>query len=227
MHTLGGTKLCKAVNVVDYDVYSHLGGKAENSLIESLYANCDTRSYAVASRGEFCQVLQRAKEDFGAPIDVLTLDGHGNNQFIQLGSSYRFSGSLDEVLCMDEALASNAQVILASCNTAAPFYNGRKTLTEKVAEGIPGRWVTGFSAFYDPLFTTTSISGEGHISHDNHFFVGLNGYLGFSSAVTHRVAPADKSQWTNIFHGILMLITLGVFGKIAQVISSIRGGNGQ
>lgn len=145
--------------------------------------------YKVENPGQFCNALMDARVHFGSSIDVLTLNGHANNDLLVLArnSGYFFTSDQEETNCMNETLSSTAQVFLLGCNTATPHYSDRPTLTTRVSRGLLGREITGFAAFYNPFFTTSSFF-NGRFQHDNHIPANLNGLV---SPITTAVSETS------------------------------------
>lgn len=153
---------------------------------EELYRNCKTRSYIVNSDGQFCNALESARVHFGAPVDILSLQGHANNKLQLLGDNYAFSGNQKEITCMKETLSPDAQIVLLGCNTATITPDVQTTLLDKVSKGLPEKTVTGFNGFYNMWLTTTSWINNRFI-HENYIPYNLNG---FTYLRTSRVAKS-------------------------------------
>jgi hypothetical protein len=192
VHHLGGEKSCKAVIIDGF--FSSLNLPVPFS--EELYRNCETRTYGVNSSSQYCQSLADAKEYFGAPIDVLSLVGHSDNQSQDLG--YFFWGRPRDTICMEEALSSEAQVFVLGCNTATTT-GDFQTLTERLSDRLPGKEVIGFSSYYGPAYTSTSFS-KGRFHHDSHFPYSLNGWRLPTSFVVEK-KPLSKGQSPSLSEG--------------------------
>lgn len=177
-------KECKAIIIngrVDGDRF---GDKIVFPFSEVLYEKCQTVAYDVRSAEGFCDAMNSAKDRLNGPIDVLSIQGHGSNFHMNL-NGYSFHVQPEKLRCLNETLAHNAQIFLQGCNTATPTNVGSETLTEAVARFLPGKEVTGFSAYYNPALTTSSYS-NGRFTHDSYCPRSLNGWVNpfYSSAVT-------------------------------------------
>ncbi len=160
LETLGGpVKSCRAVII---DGGSTEWGKslddASCPLAEALYRNCDVKTYRVDpnSTVPVCDAAEKGKKALGEPLDILALLGHGSKAHITLNKRTYFMGSSDQTACLREHLQPDAQMILAGCNTAT----GTDSLAEKVSRHLNGIEVVGFSAYFNPVFSTTSWDGK-------------------------------------------------------------------
>ncbi|MFZ0564733.1 MAG: hypothetical protein WAM28_00845, partial [Chlamydiales bacterium] len=166
IHTLNEEKSCKAVVLKGYTVDRSTQLDLPSPFSEFLYEKCDTRFYEPKNSTQLCEALNRAKH-FDGPIDVLALEGHANNEALMLDLTYNFKAGAQEMECMRNTLASDAQVFLLGCNTATPLKKGGQTLTERVSDTLEGREINGFAAYYSTWSTTTGFS-KGRFHHDNH-----------------------------------------------------------
>ncbi len=111
----------------------------------SIYRNCVTQSYDL-SDDTICNAIDKAREHFQNPVDLIYMLAHGNSGGMQLGKE-SFTGSVSDVRCIDSILSPNGQLILGGCNTATTLDgNKRDSLAHKVANALPGRHIIGFAA---------------------------------------------------------------------------------
>lgn len=154
----GQEKNCRAV-IID-GTSSKWGGMGDDvswPLAEELYRNCDVRTYRVdPSNTPVCDAAEKGKKALGGHVDVLAILGHGTKDYIMLNDRSDFIGQESKTACIREHLQSDAQMILAGCNTAT----GNKSLAEKVSRHVSGIEVVGFSADFSPLYTTSSWIGK-------------------------------------------------------------------
>ncbi len=161
------------------------------SFAEVLYENCNTRAYAVKNTTQFCEALVDARNSFGTPINVLSLHGHAGNWYLTLGKEYHFTGDRNEIACMKNVLTANAQVFLLGCNTATP-HAVLPSLTEYVAEGLPGKEIVGFSDLYNNNVATTNYE-NGRFQH-NSYANPAGRYLPISTVST-TVIKVNQETW--------------------------------
>jgi hypothetical protein len=155
----GRMKSCRAV-IID-GVSSEWGDRIDDfswPLVEELYRNCEVRTYRVDpnSTVPVCDAAEKGTKVLGRPVDILTLMGHANENLINLHKDTFFTGSSDETACLRDQLQSDAQMILAGCNTAT----GYNSLAEKVSRHLNGIEVIGFSGYFAPQSSTTSWDGK-------------------------------------------------------------------
>jgi len=202
IETLGGpVKNCRAV-IIDGSS-SEWGGRIDDlswPLAEELYRNCEVRTYRVDpnSTVPVCDAAEKGKKALGGPVDILALLGHGNQYRMTLKKGTDFRGSSDETACLKEHLQPDAQMILAGCNTAT----GNNSLTEKVSRHLNGIEVTGFSAYFTPLFCTTSWDGR-KLSFWSYFPRDSQGNWIFpwtNTARTFKSMPSNEPQ--DVFRGV-------------------------
>lgn len=98
---------------------------------------CQTRLARTNSQENFCQILNETTREFGAPLNVLVFNSHGSPSLMAIGPNYTFSGSSQEIHCLNKALDPNGQIYLAGCST--------EKLAEKIAQAMPGLETTGTS----------------------------------------------------------------------------------
>jgi hypothetical protein len=160
IEALGGpVKSCRAV-IIDGSS-SEWGRRTEDHswpLAEELYRNCEVRTYRANpnSTVPVCDAAEKGKKALGGPVDILALLGHGSQYLMALKKGTYFRGSGDETACLKEHLQPDARMILAGCNTAT----GNNSLTEKISRHLNGIEVTGFSAYFSPDYSTTSMDGK-------------------------------------------------------------------
>lgn len=160
IHTLGQAHSQKAV-IID-GLSSKWGKKADNApspVSQFIYENADTRTYSVSSSAELRHVLKQATLELGGPIDLLAFEGHANNQFQVLGPNYYFYGNAEETRTLQKYLARDAQVFLLGCNTAT-MTDHYPSLSEHIAEQLPGRSVTGYAAYLNPFVMLLSLKDK-------------------------------------------------------------------
>jgi hypothetical protein len=187
---LGKEKSCTAVV---FDGHFNSPMKMPTGLTEVFYQNCETKVYVVKSPTQFCEALTDARNSFDATLDVVSLEGHANSQLLVLDNDYQFKASSQEMDCLKNVLSSDAQVFLPGCNTATS--HSFLTLTERVSKNLPGKDVIGFSAYYNPFFTTTSYI-KGRFQHDNHHIMSSKGFVNpITTSVTKRKS-IDDGFWS-------------------------------
>ncbi len=127
-------------------------------LAEELYRNCDVRTYRADpdSNTPVCDAAKKGKKALRGHVDILAILGHGGENHIKLNDYAYFEGQSYETACVRKHLQPDAQMILASCNTAT----GNNSLAEKVSRHVSGIEVVGFSAYFNPYLTTSSWIGK-------------------------------------------------------------------
>lgn len=181
---LGDEKSCKAV-ILEGDLSSAISD-IPMMLGDLIYEKCETRFYKLKYSVDFCTSLDEAKNYFGSEIDVVVIQAHASNQKMSFEAG-KFVGNWDQVSCIKDALSSEGQLFLTGCNTATSYSHSKDpSITDRVSNYLPGVSVVGFSAYYNPHFTTSRFF-EGRFYHDNHFPYNLNGYTSFFSAVEKKM----------------------------------------
>lgn len=162
VHELTGEKSCNAV------IIDGVNDKAPFPSNEFLYQKCATRYYRANSPTQFCQALKDASSHFQSKIDALSLSGHASSGSLTIGPDYEIHAkSLYEFDCMRTHLPSDAQILMDGCNTATEI-GGVPSLASQFSSHVPGREVTGYAAFYNPLMATSSYK-NGKFKFDNLF----------------------------------------------------------
>lgn len=154
--TLASAKASRAV------IIDGISGDGEKSLdnisfphVEEIYKHYTTRVYKINSSGDLNTVLQKATKEMGGPIDLISFDGHANAFHQKLGENYNFIANRQEAFILNKYLTKNAQIFLFGCNTATKEET-TPPLAERLSNLLPGRFVTGFSAYLNPFIMTFS-----------------------------------------------------------------------
>ncbi|MDP1836706.1 MAG: hypothetical protein Q8K75_12375 [Chlamydiales bacterium] len=154
LHTLTDRKACKAVVFEGPDDMLFI----EHSwpVTETIFQNCDTHVYHVNSSASFCEALKHSAQVFQQPINILSLQGHANSRYQNLG--YKFLGR-NELPCMDQHLAPDAQVLSLGCNTNTTVHDTPPIATF-LANHLPGRSVVGIATYFNPALAFSSFNGQ-------------------------------------------------------------------
>lgn len=166
---LGEPKRCNAVIFDGLFPPNRWSDYPPSPLSEEIYQHCNTFLSSAESSTQFCAALKDASKRFGgAPIDLLSLQGHANSAIQMLSDRrYFFRANTEEIECINRYLAPDGHLLTIGCDTGTPLPNGNLTLTEKLADGVRGRWVMGIAALYNPFFAITDLS-EGQVQHDSY-----------------------------------------------------------